>query len=56
VGSVTVKVVKDFKDKENELKLRKTGDLFSISPDRADYLIELGFVEIISSKTTKSKA
>lgn len=44
---VKVRVIHDFFDKENDLTLRATGTQFSASPDRADYLKNLGYVEIV---------
>lgn len=40
-----VKVVRKFRDKENNLKLRKTGEEFEVNQKRAIELEQLGFVE-----------
>ena len=38
---VKIEVIHNFYDKENNLKLRKVGDKYSVSKERGKYLIEL---------------
>lgn len=42
-----VKVVIDFYDKENNLKLRKKNEVFEAKEERARKLLKLGYVERI---------
>ena len=48
--TVTVKVKTDFRDRENNLKLRKAGEQFEVSRERADKLAGLDLVEIVTEK------
>ena len=43
-----VKALKDFRDRENGLQLRKTGEEFEVSKDRAAILATRGYVKILS--------
>ena len=43
--NVKLKVKRDFYDKTDDLKLKKTGEELSVSPDRAEKLISLGLAE-----------
>ena len=38
VKIVKIRVIHDFYDKENDLKLRSVGDTLTVSKDRAEYL------------------
>ena len=48
--TVTVKVKTDFRDLENNLKLRKAGEEIEVSRERADKLAGLDLVEIVTEK------
>lgn len=56
-GGVTViiKAKTDFRDIENDSKLRKTGEQFEVSQERAEKLVRLDLVEIVTEKTTLKK-
>ena len=43
--NVIVRVKKEFRDKENDLKLRRVGEEFKVPNERAIELEKLGFVE-----------
>lgn len=45
-----IRVIHDFYDKENDLKLRSVGDALTVSKDRAEYLVHMKVAEIIDSK------
>ena len=45
-----IRVIHDFYDKENNLKLRSVGDVLTVSKDRAEYLAKMKVAEIIDSK------
>lgn len=45
-----VKATIDFKDREHDLKLRKKGEEFDVSEERAKKLSALGYVEQITEK------
>ena len=45
-----IRVIHDFYDKENDLKLRSVGDTLTVSNDRAEYLVRMKIAEIIDSK------
>ena len=47
---MTVKVKTDFRDRENNFKLRKTGEQFEVSRERSDKLAGLDLVEIVTEK------
>lgn len=55
VYSVKVKVNADFRDRENDLRLRKAGEQFDVKNDRAEQLSELGLVEILPDKAAEEK-
>lgn len=50
-----IKVKTDFRDQENGLKLRKTGEQFEVNQERAEKLARLDLVEIVTEKTTLKK-
>ena len=45
-----IRVIHDFYDKENDLKLRKVGDTLTVPKDRAEYLVRMKIAEVIDSK------
>ena len=45
-----IRVIHDFYDKENDLKLRSVGDTLTVSKDRAGYLVRMKIAEVIDSK------
>ena len=45
-----IRVIHDFYDKENDLKLRSVGDTLTVSKDRAEYLVRMKIAEVIDSK------
>ena len=45
-----IRVIHDFYDKENDLKLRSVGDTLTVSKDRAEYLVRMKIAEGIDSK------
>lgn len=45
-----IKVIHDFYDKENDLKLRSIGDTLTVSKDRAEYLVRMKIAEVINPK------
>lgn len=45
-----IRVIHDFYDKENDLKLRPVGDTLTVSKDRAEYLVRMKIAEVIDSK------
>ena len=47
---VKIRVIHDFYDKENDLKLRSVGDTLTVSKDRAEHLAKMKVAEIIDSK------
>lgn len=50
-----VKVSANFRDRENDLRLRQTGEEFDVKRDRAEKLARLGMVEILPEKVTSEK-
>lgn len=50
-----VKVQADFRDREDDLKLRKSGDQFEANEERAVKLASLGLVEILQEKISEKK-
>lgn len=50
-----VKVKANFRDRENELRLRQTGEEFEVKRDRAEKLARLGMVEILPDKVAEEK-
>lgn len=51
-----VKVIKQFYDKQKDLKLHEVGDEFEADDKRADELKTLGFVKIVTSAKTSKKS
>ncbi len=45
-----IRVIHDFYDKENDLKLRSVGDTLTVSKDRAEHLVRMKIAEVIDSK------
>lgn len=45
-----IRVIHDFYDKENDLKLRSVGDTLTVSKDRTEYLVRMKIAEVIDSK------
>lgn len=45
-----IRVIHDFKDIENNLKLRSVGETMTVSKERAEYLVHMKVAEIIDSK------
>lgn len=45
-----IRVIHDFYDKENDLKLRSVGDTLTVSKDRAEYLTRMKIAEVINPK------
>lgn len=45
-----IKVIHDFYDKENDLKLRSVGDTLTVSKGRAEYLVRMKIAEVIDPK------
>ena len=50
VRTVRIRVINDFKDIENNLKIRSVGDTMTVSKERAEYLSDMKVAEIIDSK------
>ena len=50
VRDMKIRVIHDFYDKENDLKLRSVGDTLTVSKDRAEYLVRMKIAEVIDSK------
>lgn len=50
-----VKAKADFRDRENDLRLRQTGEEFEVTRDRAEKLARLGMVEILPDKAAEEK-
>lgn len=44
-----VKVKVKFRDKEAELKTREVGEVLDVNKNRAEYLLRIGFVEMVSA-------
>ncbi|MCD8026034.1 MAG: hypothetical protein LUF33_03655 [Clostridiales bacterium] len=51
-----VKVIKPFNDLQNDFKLRKVGEEFEVSKDRASELESKGFVTAVAEEKTTAKA
>ena len=45
-----IRVIHDFYDKENDLKLRSVGDTLTVSKDRAENQVRMKIAEVIDSK------
>lgn len=50
-----VRVIHDFKDKEESLKLRKAGEEFEARKERAEYLISMKVVEAVETNEKKTE-
>ena len=50
VRMVRIRVIHDFKDMQNDLKLRTVGETMTVSKERAEYLAHMKVAEIIDSK------
>lgn len=53
VRAMTIKVIREFRDREHNLKLRKVGEEFEASESRAKRLEALGFVSRIRKAINK---
>lgn len=55
--TVKVEVIKEFKDRENNLSLRKVGDTYDTTPAMAKYLSILKYVKVLNDvpKTKKTE-
>ena len=47
---VRIRAIHDFKDMQNDLKLRSVGEIITVSKERAEYLAHMKVAEIIDSK------
>ena len=45
-----IRVKHEFKDMENDLKLRTVGEIMTVPKKRAEYLVNMKVAEIIDSK------
>ena len=45
-----IRVIHDFKDMQNDLKLRSVGETMTVTKERAEYLTKMKVAEIIDSK------
>lgn len=43
---VEIKVIREFRDRENELKLRTVGEVYEVSPERARLLIGMNLAAL----------
>lgn len=50
-----VRVIHDFKDKEESLRLRKVGEEFETRKERAEYLISMKAVEAVETNEKKTE-
>lgn len=53
--NVKVEVIKEFKDRENNLSLRKVGDTYDTTPARAKYLSILRYVKVLNDVPKNKK-
>lgn len=53
--TVKVEVIKEFKDRENNLDLRKVGDTYDTTPARAKYLSILRYVKVLNDAPKNKK-
>ena len=51
---VKVKVIKEFKDRTEDLKLRKEEEILSVTEERAKKLVGLGLVEVVENEPEAS--
>ena len=54
-GCVKVMVLKDFRDREDKLKLKKAGSILEVSQERAKKLEGLRIAEIIKEQTKQAE-
>ena len=47
---VKIRVKHEFKDMENDLKLRTVGEIMTVPKKRAEYLVHMKVAEVIDSK------
>lgn len=47
---VKIRVKHEFKDMENDLKLRTVGEIMTVPKKRAEYLVSMKVAEIVDSK------
>lgn len=52
---VKVRVLKDFRDREDKLKLKKAGSILEVNQERAKKLVSLRIAEIIKEQQTKQE-
>lgn len=45
-----IRVLHEFKDVQNNLKIRTVGETMTVAKDRADYLVSMKVAEIISEE------
>ncbi len=50
-----IRVKHDFKDRENNLKLRTVGEIMTVTKERAEYLTNMKLAEIIDAKGDDSE-
>ena len=50
VKTVKIRVLHEFKDAQNNLKLRTVGEIMTVAKDRADYLVSMKVAEIIDKE------
>ena len=55
VKGMKIKVKHDFKDRENNLKLRTVGEIMTVTKERAEYLTNMKLAEIIDVKGDDSE-
>ncbi len=51
-----IRVLHEFKDAQNNLKLRTVGEIMTVAKDRADYLASMKVAEIISEEGDDPKS
>lgn len=55
VRGMKIRVKHDFKDRENNLKLRTVGEIMTVTKERAEYLTNMKLAEIIDVKGDDSE-
>jgi hypothetical protein len=50
-----VKVLQNFRDRTENLKLRKTGEVFTAGKIRGEQLVECGLVEIVKEEKQEER-
>lgn len=53
--TVKVEVIKEFRDRENNLSFRKVGDTYDTTQERSKYLSILGYVKVLNDVPKKTK-